>query len=116
MANHSGFEVRTEGDGCMIAFGSSRDRLDFAIAARRALVALTPQPPLPRGEGAPEGAAEAPAPLAPSGGEGPGVRGRMGVRVGEVVAEGSDDRADLGVATTSPWPLASPRRPRAARC
>ena len=37
IARHAGFEVKTEGDAFMIAFGSTRTGLHFGIAAQRAL-------------------------------------------------------------------------------
>ena len=65
IANHSGFEVKTEGDGFMIAFGSSRDGLNFAIAAQQALTERNTD-------------AETT------------IRVRIGLHVGEVVKEGED--------------------------
>ena len=76
IAEHGGFEVKTEGDGFMIAFGSSRDGLRFAIAAQQALDARN-------------------ASLDASDDSVTPVRVRMGLHVGEVVREDTDERADF---------------------
>ncbi len=65
IANHAGFEVKTEGDGFMIAFRSSRDGLNFAIAAQQSFTERN-------------GNAETV------------IHVRMGLHVGEVVKEGED--------------------------
>ncbi len=68
---HGGFEVKSEGDGFMVAFGSARRALDCAIEIQRAL-----------GErnAIPGDDAETPQP----------IRVRMGLHTGEAIKEGED--------------------------
>jgi len=65
MKAHSGFEVKSEGDGFMLAFQSARKALHCAVAIQGALAA--------RNEGASES-----------------VKVRMGLHAGEVIKEGED--------------------------
>ncbi|HYY05313.1 MAG TPA: ATP-binding cassette domain-containing protein [Candidatus Limnocylindria bacterium] len=65
IAVHGGFEVKTQGDGFMIAFGSARRALRCAVAIQRAMAAYDEH-------------AEAP------------VRLRIGLHTGEVTKEGYD--------------------------
>ena len=84
IAEHGGFEVKTEGDGFMIAFGPSRDGLRFAIAAQQALDARNAA--LEKRDPAVEGIDDLASTTA--------LWVRTGLHVGEVVREGTDERAD----------------------
>jgi class 3 adenylate cyclase len=71
---HDGYEVKTMGDGFMVAFQSAKKGLDCAIAMQRAFAPDNdlPSPPI---------------------GEGPGLRGvkiRIGLHAGEAIREGDD--------------------------
>jgi serine/threonine protein kinase/class 3 adenylate cyclase len=71
---YDGFEVKTMGDGFMVAFQSAKKGLDCAIAIQRAFAEhLTPGP-------------------SPSGGEGSTrhVKVRIGLHAGEAIKEGDD--------------------------
>ncbi len=67
---YGGFEVKSEGDGFMVAFQSARRALDCAIAIQQALEARNA-----KGE---------------MGNEGEPVRVRIGLHAGEVIKEGED--------------------------
>jgi class 3 adenylate cyclase len=43
---HGGFEVKSQGDGFMLAFQSARRALDCAVAIQRALIATHTHPPI----------------------------------------------------------------------
>ncbi len=90
---HGGFEVKSEGDGFMVAFGSARRALDCAMEIQRALAernnavgAPDTGPSGPLGEA--EGAAGGAAPGAVAGGN--AIRVRMGLHTGETIKEGED--------------------------
>jgi class 3 adenylate cyclase len=76
LSAHGGFEVKSEGDGFMVAFQSARKALDCAIAIQKTL-----------GEhndriGAPTGDEEGPGPEP--------IRVRIGLHSGEAIKEGDD--------------------------
>ena len=75
MKSHGGFEVKSEGDGFMLAFQSARKAVQCAIEIQRQF-ALTPGP-------------------SPAGGEGSGIGGepvkvRIGLQTGEAIKDGED--------------------------
>jgi class 3 adenylate cyclase len=79
---HAGFEVKSEGDGFMLAFQSARKALDCAIAIQQALVerntSLSARPEALVGR-----AAAQPPETEP-------ILVRMGLHAGEVIKEGED--------------------------
>jgi class 3 adenylate cyclase len=85
---HDGFEVKSEGDGFMLAFQSARKAIQCAIAIQKAMaVSSTPSSAHPEvskdhpeeAEGRHEGQADTPQ-----------IRVRMGLHTGEVIKEGDD--------------------------
>ena len=74
---HEAYEVKTEGDGFMVAFGSARKALQCAIAVQRSFAAAN---------------ADNDSPLARSAGEGAGVRVRVriGLHTGEMIQDAGD--------------------------
>ena len=106
---HGGFEVKSEGDGFMLAFQSARRALQCAIAIQRAFAernrSARPEPaPLPAHPEPVEGRAEPQPPAhpsrasgragrdvgaAPRGGAEP-IRVRIGLHTGEAIKEGDD--------------------------
>jgi len=90
---HGGFEVKSEGDGFMVAFGSARRALDCAMEIQKALAernnavgAPDTGPPGLLGEAG--GAVGGAAPRGVAGGE--AIRVRMGLHTGETIKEGAD--------------------------
>jgi class 3 adenylate cyclase len=83
--SHGGFEVKSEGDGFMVAFQSARKAVECAIAIQEALDARDGTVGAPLEEGGGAGGA---APGAGSGVE--PVRVRIGLHAGEVIKEGED--------------------------
>jgi class 3 adenylate cyclase len=87
---HGGFEVKSEGDGFMVAFQSAGKALACASAIQKALATRNARVGAPPGDGGGEGGA------APGGGPGTGtpsiepVRVRIGLHAGEVIKEGED--------------------------
>jgi class 3 adenylate cyclase/tetratricopeptide (TPR) repeat protein len=81
---HGGFEVKSEGDGFMVAFQSAGKALACASAIQKALAARNARVGAPPGDGGGEGGA------APRGGVGEKVMVRMGLHAGEVIKEGAD--------------------------
>jgi predicted ATPase/class 3 adenylate cyclase len=81
---HGGFEVKSEGDGFMVAFQSAGKALACASAIQKALATRNARVGAPPGDGG--GAAGA----APKGGAGEKVMVRMGLHAGEVIKEGED--------------------------
>ena len=104
--SHGGFEVKSEGDGFMVAFQSAGKALACASAIQKALAERNNRVGAPPGDGGGEGGAapgvpNAPvrAPLgggggaegaAPGAGAGEMVHVRMGLHAGEVIKEGED--------------------------
>jgi class 3 adenylate cyclase len=86
---HSGFEVKSEGDGFMVAFQSAGKALACASAIQKALAARNARVGAPLGDG---GGAVGAAPGAGAGPETPAERVmvRMGLHAGEVIKEGED--------------------------
>jgi class 3 adenylate cyclase len=82
---NDGFEVKSEGDGFMVAFQSARKAVECAIAIQEALDARDGTVGAPLEEGGGAGGA---APGAGSGVE--PVRVRIGLHAGEVIKEGED--------------------------
>jgi eukaryotic-like serine/threonine-protein kinase len=87
--SHGGFEVKSEGDGFMVAFQSAGKALACASAIQRALATRNARVGAPPGDGGGEGGA------APRGGTGTEtpvepVLVRMGLHAGEVIKEGED--------------------------
>ena len=87
--SHSGFEVKSEGDGFMVAFQSAGKALACASAVQKALATRNASVGAPPGDGGGEGG------TAPRGGVGTGtpaekVMVRMGLHAGEVIKEGED--------------------------
>ena len=75
LQSHQGYEVKTEGDGFMVAFGSARKALQCAIAIQRSFAAAN---------------ADKESPLVRLAGEGTGVRVRIGLHTGEAIKEADD--------------------------
>ncbi len=89
LKEHSGFEVKSEGDGFMVAFQSARKALDCASAIQRALAARNDRVGAPLGDGGGAGGA---APVGGAGEPAPAERilVRMGLHAGETIKEGED--------------------------
>ena len=81
----AGFEVKSEGDGFMVAFQSARKALECSIAIQVALDTRNTSVGAPLGEGGGAGGA---APGGRSGAE--PVHVRIGLHAGEVIKEGED--------------------------
>jgi class 3 adenylate cyclase/tetratricopeptide (TPR) repeat protein len=86
---HGGFEVKSEGDGFMVAFQSAGKALACASAIQKALATRNARVGAPLGDGGGAGGA------APRGGAGretsvEKVMVRMGLHAGEVIKEGQD--------------------------
>jgi class 3 adenylate cyclase/sugar phosphate isomerase/epimerase len=83
---HGGFEVKSEGDGFMVAFQSAGKALACASAIQKALAERNDRVGASLGDGSGEGGA------APGAGAGAGekVMVRMGLHAGEVIKEGED--------------------------
>jgi class 3 adenylate cyclase len=81
---HSGFEVKSEGDGFMVAFQSAGKALVCASAIQKALAGRNTRVGASLGDGGGEGGA------APGAGAGEKVMVRMGLHAGEVIKEGED--------------------------
>jgi class 3 adenylate cyclase len=81
---HSGFEVKSEGDGFMVAFQSAGKALACASAIQQALAERNDRVGAPLGDGGGAGGA------APGAGAGEKVMVRMGLHAGEVIKEGED--------------------------
>ena len=71
---HEGYEVKTEGDGFMVAFGSARKALQCAIAIQRTFASAN----------------DGDSPLAKATGNGIGVRVRIGLHTGEMIQDAGD--------------------------
>jgi class 3 adenylate cyclase len=82
---NGGFEVKSEGDGFMIAFQSARKALECSIAIQKALDTRNTSVGAPLGKGGGAGGA---APGGRSGAE--PVHVRIGLHAGEVIKEGED--------------------------
>ncbi len=83
--SHGGFEVKSEGDGFMIAFQSARRALDCAVAIQKALAQRSDNVGAPLGEAGGDGGG------APRGGAGGDpIRVRIGLHTGEAIKEGED--------------------------
>jgi class 3 adenylate cyclase len=82
--SHGGFEVKSEGDGFMVAFQSAGKALACASAIQKALAERNDRVGAPLGDGG--GAWGA----APGGGAGERVVVRIGLHAGEVIKEGED--------------------------
>jgi len=85
---HDGFEVKSEGDGFMLAFQSARKAIQCAIDIQKAMSAT----PVGAHHDAP-GAGETPSPDHPEEAKGHlegQIRVRMGLHTGEVIKEGDD--------------------------
>ncbi len=101
---HGGYEVKSEGDGFMLAFQSARRALRCAIAVQRAFAERNASLPthLERPEGAVEGRTEPEPPAHPSRASGRAggdaratpaeepMRVRIGLHTGEAIKEGTD--------------------------
>ena len=81
---HGGFEVKSEGDGFMVAFQSAGKALACASAIQKALAARNAHVGAPLGDGGGPGGA------APGAGAAEKVHVRMGLHAGEVIKEGED--------------------------
>jgi class 3 adenylate cyclase len=81
---HGGFEVKSEGDGFMVAFQSAGKALACASAIQKALATRNARVGAPPGDGGGAGGA------APGAGAGEKVMVRMGLHAGEVIKEGED--------------------------
>ena len=84
MKAHGGFEVKSEGDGFMVAFQSAGKALACASAIQKALANRNARVGAPLGDGG--GAGDA----APGAGAREIVMVRMGLHAGEVIKEGED--------------------------
>jgi class 3 adenylate cyclase len=82
--SHGGFEVKSEGDGFMVAFQSAGKALACASAIQKALAERNARVGAPLGAGGGDGGA------APGAGTGEKVMVRMGLHAGEVIKEGED--------------------------
>jgi class 3 adenylate cyclase len=97
---NAGFEVKSEGDGFMVAFQSARKGLECAVGIQRALEvrnreprALTPDPSPVRGRGekqTPDPSTTEDRSRAAAGEGSEVVRVRIGLHAGEVIKEGED--------------------------
>jgi serine/threonine protein kinase/class 3 adenylate cyclase len=94
VAKHGGFEVKHQGDGFMVAFGSARQALACAIAVQRAFQAPTPGPSPNTGGGESNATAVdviSPSPNIGGGGQGEGaIRVRIGLHTGEALRDADD--------------------------
>ena len=98
IAAHGGYEVKAQGDGFMVAFGSAHRALHCAIAIQRAMARLAQQSPPPLRGGEEPRPHHAPVPHAVREGaarsdndeEVPWLRVRIGLHTGEMIRESND--------------------------
>ncbi|MDP2948211.1 MAG: protein kinase [Chloroflexota bacterium] len=84
---HDGFEVKSQGDGFMVAFQSARRALQCAVGIQRAIGERNRA--VGAGLAPPEGAARS-APTEGAASSAPTIRVRMGLHTGEAIKEGED--------------------------